>query len=282
MKRDSSAPQYSLQVYPLGGRLPKGIPVELDLSKGELIKNEPVTLIWREVLVDGKWAAVKMYRRGPLVRCHSLTTYFRVQREFNGLSQLEALGIPCSVPIFWCHGHFGPYGWGEILVTEWVAQSEPLRGLLVKRSEVGRLLDLSPLFADMAKMHAAGLHHGILRTKNVLVKNYPEQPVSVLIDLPRFHRFSRDIRGKRMARYDMMSLCEGLLPHFPEDTVKLWLSAYGIPESEKMDLLVRLKQFRSTPFLRKVLAAEFDVRDATSRLLMFRGSSSSSRIPPMV
>jgi hypothetical protein len=128
---------------------------------------------------------------------------------------------------------------------------------------------MSPLFADIAKMHAAGLHHGFLRTKNVLVENYPERPVFVLIDMPRFHRFPRDIRGKRMARYDLMSLCEGLLPYFPEGTVESWLSAYGIPESEKTDLLVRLMQFRSTPFLRKALAWEFDVRSTIARLLSF-------------
>ena len=162
-----------------------------------------------------------------------------------------------------------PYGWGEILVTEWVPQSQPLRHLLATRAEVSRLLDLSSLFADLARMHAAGVHHGVLGTKNILVKNYPEEPAFVFIDLPRFHRFPRDIRGKRMARYDLMSLCEGLLPHFPEDTVQAWLSAYGIPESEKMNLLVRLKRFQSTPFLRKVLAWEFDVRNATARLSTF-------------
>jgi tRNA A-37 threonylcarbamoyl transferase component Bud32 len=267
MKRYSSPSSYVLRVKPLGGRLPEGIPVELDLARGELVKNEPVTLIWSNVFVGERQVVVKMYRRGLLVRCHGLATYFRVQREFDGLSQLETLGIPCSVPVFWGHGYFGPYGWGEILVTEWVAQSQPLRNLLVTRSKVSRFLDLSPLFADVAIMHAGGLHHGMLRTKNVLVKNYPEWPVFVFIDLPRFHRFPRDIRGKQMARYDLMSLCEGLLPHFPEDAVQLWLSAYGIRESEKMDLLVRLKRFRSTPFVRKALAWEFEVRAATARLL---------------
>ena len=269
MNRNSSAPSYLLKVSPLGGRLPEETPIDLDLTKGELIKHEPVTLIWRNVLVEGRQAVVKMYRRGMFVRLRSLTTYFRVQREFDGLSHLERLELPCSLPIFWCHGYFGPYGWGEILVTELVAQSQPLRNLLGTRPEANRHLDLSPLFVDMAVMHANGMHHGILRTKNILVKNYPERPVFVFIDLPRFHCFPRDIRGKRMARHDLMSLCEGLLPYFPEDTVLLWLSAYGIPESEKMDLLVRLKQFRSMASLRKVLAWEFDVRDAMARPLSF-------------
>jgi hypothetical protein len=268
MKRNSLTPSYSLKVYPLGGRLPKGIPVELDLRRGELIKDEPVTLIWSKVLVDGRQVVVKMYRRGLLVQVHGLTTYFRVQREFDGLSQLEKLGLPCSIPMFWCHGNFGPYGWGEILVTEWVAQSQTMKALL-GIPDVNRHLDLSPLFANMAMMHAAGMHHGILRTKNILIKDYPERPDFLFIDLPRFHRFPRDIRGKRMAQYDLMSLCEELLPYFQEDTVRLWLSAYGIPESETMDLLVRLKTFRSTASLRKVLAWEFDMRHAIARLLSF-------------
>ena len=269
MNHNSSAPSYLLQVFPRGGRLLEEIPVELNPSRGKLIKQEPITLIWCEVLADGRQAVVKLYRRGLTVWCRSLALGFRVQREFNGLSLLEKLGIPCSVPLFWCHGHFGLYGWGEILVTKWVAQSQSLRDLLVTRSEASTFLDVSPLFADMALMHGAGLHHGVLRTKNLLVKNYPEGPVFVFIDLSRFHRFPRDIRGKRMARYDLMSLCEGLFPHFPEDTVHVWLSTYGIPESEKMGLLVRLKRFRSTAFLRKVMAVECSVRNAIARLLTF-------------
>ena len=280
MKHESSPPSSLLRVNPLGGRLPEGILVELNLSRGELIKHEAVTLIWREVPVDGKQTFVKMYRRGLLVRYRSLTTGFRVQREFHGLSQSETLGIPCSVPVFWCHGHFGPYGWSEILVTETVAQSQPLKNLLVTQAEVSRRLDLSPLFADMAKMHAMGLYHGMLRTKNLLVKNGPQGPVFVFIDFSRFRRFPWDIRGKRMARYDLMSLCEGLLPHFPEDTVQLWLSAYGIPESERTDLLVRLKRFRSTAFLRKVMAAECDVRNVMARLLTFPPSDDPKRQHP--
>ena len=112
MKRDSSVPSHLLRVKPLGGRLPEGVPVELDLARGELIKHEPVTLIWRHVPVFGRQTVVKMYRRGALLRLHNLATHFRVQREFDGLSQLEAVGIPCSVPVFWCHGHFGPVRMG--------------------------------------------------------------------------------------------------------------------------------------------------------------------------
>jgi hypothetical protein len=266
MKRHSSAPSALLQVFPRGGRLPEGIPVELCPTRGELIKHEPTTLIWRERLADGGQAVVKLYRRGLAVWCRSLTTGFRAQHEFDGLSQLEKLGIPCSVPLFWGQGHFGWYGWGEILVTEWVGQSQSLRDLLVTRSEVSGSLDLSPLFADMARMHRVGLHHGMLRIRNILVKNYPERPVFVFIDMPRFHRFPWDIRGTRMARFDLMSLCQGLLPHFSEDQVLSWLSAYGIPEFEKMDHLVRLKRFQSTSFLRRVSGAEFNVRIAMAKL----------------
>jgi hypothetical protein len=256
-------------VFPRGGRLPEGIPVELSPEKGELIKHEPITLIWREVLADGKQAVIKLYRRGLTVWCRSLATGFRVQHEFDGLSHLEMLGIPCSVPLFWCHGHFSLYGWGEILVTEWVAQSQSLKDLLLTQSEGDKSLDLSPLFADMARMHSAGLHHGMLRIRNILVKNYPERPVFVFIDMPRFHHFPRDIRGTRMARYDLMSLCQGLLPYFREDQVLLWLSAYGISKSEKIPFLGRLKQFRSTGFLRRVLGAEFNVRIAMAKFFTF-------------
>jgi hypothetical protein len=121
----------------------------------------------------------------------------------------------------------------------------------------------------MARMHAAGLHHGTLKPRNILVRDYPERPVFVLIDMPRFHRFPWDIRGTRMAHYDLISLCHGLLRFFPDDAVPSWLSAYGIPDSERIELSVRIKQFRSTPFLRRFFGAEFNVRVAIARSFTF-------------
>jgi hypothetical protein len=182
---------------------------------------------------------------------------------------LETLGIPCSVPVFWSHGHFGPFGWSQILATEWVVQSQSLRDLLVTQPEVRRALDLSPLFADLARMHTAGLQHGWLRTRNILVSKFPEKPVFVFIDMPRFQRFARDIRRTRMAYYDLMFLCWGLVRYFPENKFLSWLSAYGMPGSAQTDFLVRLKRFRSTGFLRSFLLAEFKLRMAMDRLSRF-------------
>jgi len=269
MNRNSSTESYSLQVYPRGGRLSEMIAIELNPTRGGLIKNEPGTLIWSEALADGRQAVAKLYRRGLATWCRSRATGFRVQREFDGLSQLEAHGIPCSVPLFWCHGHFGLHGWGEILATEWVAQSQTLRDLVMTRSEVGKPLDLAPLFADVAMMHAAGIHHGGLRMRNILVKDFPEWPVFVFIDMSRFHRFPQDIRGTRMARYDLMFLCQGLLRYFSEDEILLWLAGYDISESKKVDLLARLKRFRSTSFLRRCIGAEFNGRAMMARFLTF-------------
>jgi hypothetical protein len=109
----------------------------------------------------------------------------------------------------------------------------------------------------------------MLRTRNILVENYPEKPVFVFIDMPRFHHFPRDIRGTRMARYDLMFLCEGLFQHFPADKALLWLLAYGISESEKINLLVRFKRFRSTRFLRWFLGSEFYVRIGMAKFFTF-------------
>lgn len=269
MRRDSQAPSHVLKVRPLGGCLPEATPVQLNLATEDLIKHEAGTLIWRTFLADGREVAVKMYRRRLFVWCRSLGTSFRVRREFDGLSHLKALGIPCSAPVFWSRGHFGPYGWAEMLVTEWVPRSQPLKGLLAARPEIARSLDVSPLFADMARMHSAGMHHGILRTKNILLKEYPESPLLLVIDLPRSHHFPRDIRGTRMARYDLMCLCEGLLPYFSDDAVGSWLEAYGIPESEKTDMLFQVRRFRSTGFLRNVAATEFSIRNVMARFLKF-------------
>ena len=260
-------PPCSLQVYPLGGRLPAKAPIELDLAKGELIKHEPVTIIWRNICVEGRQAVVKMYRRGLFLQCYGAITSFRTRREFERLRALENVDVPCSIPLFWARGCFGPFGWAEMLVTESVGRSQVLRDLLNSSPEAARSLDLSPLFSNLARMHAAGVHHGMLRTRNILVKDYPDAPSFVVIDLARSHLFPGDIRRKRMALYDLLALCEGLLPFYSEEEVRAWLSAYGVPESQKSALCVRLKGFRSTPFLRKALAWEFDVRNVLSGAL---------------
>lgn len=253
-------------MYPLGSRLPNTTPVGLDLADTKCIKRERRTVIWRTALADGRAVAVKMYRRGRFDRYRGLLAGFRVEREFDGLSHLEALGIPCSPPVFWSHGHFGSYGWCEMVVTEWVDQSQTLKELLPRLSN-GDTPDLSPLFRDLAKMHSAGVHHGMLRIRNVLIRNYPDNPTFVLIDMPRFHRFPGDIRGSRMAHYDLKCLCEGLFPYFSDDVPLSWLSAYGIAQSESMDLLANLKKFRSTSSVRKFAVAEFDTRNRIMRLL---------------
>ena len=269
MKPESPPPACLLHVYPMGGRLPEGTPVDLNLTRGELIKHESSTLIWRTVLADGRPVCVKIYKRSLWAWSTRRFTSFRVQREFYGLSQIEELGIPCSVPVFWCRGHFPPYGWAEILVTEWIDESQSLGDRLKTRPEACTSLDLSPVFAATAIMHGAGLLYGTLTTKNILLKGSPESPAFVFIDMPRFHRFPRDIRGTRMARYDLMCLCERLFHRYPEDKVCLWLSAYGIPESEKDDLFTRLKRFRSTGFLRRSFGMEFIVRSGLTRFLTF-------------
>jgi hypothetical protein len=129
-------------------------------------------------------------------------------------------------------------------------------------------------------MHGAGLLHGTLTTKNILLKGYPESPAFVFIDMPRFHRFPLDIRGTRMARYDLMCLCERLFRYFPEDKVSSWLSAYGIPESEKGDFLIRLKRFRLTGFLRRSFGTEFNVRSGMTKFVTFcRRTFRQSQVP---
>jgi hypothetical protein len=57
--------------------------------------------------------------------------------------------------------------------------------------------------------------------------------------------------------------------------VLLWLSAYGAPESEKMDFLVWLRRFRSTAFLQRVFGAEFNVRNTMAKSLTFRSRNAT-------
>lgn len=256
----------TLRVQPRGTKYRHGVAMQLNPDSSALIKEEPGTIIWRETLPDGEDAAIKLYRRGFSAWVRSRLTVFRARHEFDGLSHLESLGIPCSHPLFWCHGRFGAHGWGEMLATRWVPESRPLADVLASHACAGGGPDLAPLFAFVARMHDAGIRHGTLLSRNVMLRTDAPKPAFVFIDMPRFHRFPHCIRNTRMARYDLLYLCDSLAAHFSADAVPIWLTAYGMPAGEQTDFLAKLKTFRNTSTLRRIVGAEFNLRYLASRI----------------
>jgi hypothetical protein len=253
----------------------RGAPLELHPGRGPAIKDEPGTLIWRETLPDGTDAAVKLYLRGFGSWLRSRVTAFRARHEFDILLRLDALGITCAAPLFWAHGRFSRRGWGEMLVTKWVPDSRPLTELVGRGPDGAMRPDISPVFSSVAMMHGAGLRHGTLLARNILVQGDPASPRFFFIDMPRSHMFPRSIRGTRMALYDLLYFCDSLAPHFGRDDVKRWLTSYGMPETQHSGFLAALEGFRNTSRLRRLIGAEFNIRNLAAN--MFATPSQSRR-----
>jgi hypothetical protein len=257
---DSPAPAGSLWVHPRHSRTGHGAALELHPGSGVTLKQEPGTLIWREQLADGTDAVLKLYRRGFLAWCRCRLSAFRTCNEFRALRQIESLGERCTPPLFWGHGRFGRHRWGELLATRWLPDSHPLEDVLIADPEAGRKLDLASLWATVRHLHDAGLHHGTLLARNILIRGEPDALEFFLLDLPRFHRFPYGIRGTRMARYDLMFLANTLLRALPPNDLPRWLAAYGMNDDEQAEFRANLRRFRNSSRLRRAVGVEFNVR----------------------
>ena len=262
----------SLRVNPRVARSGRGAVVELHPAAGVTLKEEPGTLIWRERLPDGTEAVIKFYRRGLLAWCRCRLTAFRTWNEFRALRQLESLGERCTPPLFWGHGHFGRHGWGELLAMRWLPGCRPLDEVLAADPEAARKLDLTPLFSEVGRLHDAGVHHGTLLARNVLVRGEGDVREFVLLDLPRFHRFPHGLRGTRMARYDLMFMATTLLRALPASELPHWLAAYGMSDDQAARFVADLRRFRNSSRLRRAVGLEFNMRALLAKISHPRAS----------
>ncbi|HXV40496.1 MAG TPA: lipopolysaccharide kinase InaA family protein [Steroidobacteraceae bacterium] len=208
-----------------------------------LYKAETGTLIWSEPWPEGGNAVVKLYRRraflDPLRR--SLVAY-RVQREYRLLRRLREHGVACPEPLAWSHGRSRGHGRFERLDTREIEGAVPLADLFGAPG----CPDLSPLFALARRMHAAGVAHGALYARNVLVTRPPGAGAQYhLIDLAHGRAFARDIAGSPPADYDLLDLLSSLRRLAPLDAPGEWLAAYGLAPAAARPLLQRLAHHRN-------------------------------------
>jgi tRNA A-37 threonylcarbamoyl transferase component Bud32 len=269
-----------LRVTPRVDRAGRGAVVELHPGTGIVLKEEPGTLIWRERLADGTEAVIKLYRRGLLSWCRCRLSNFRAWNEFRALRQLESLGERCTPPLFWGHGHFGSYGWGELLAMRRLPGCRPLADALASDPDAAGKIDLAPLWATVGRLHDAGLHHGTLLARNILVRGEGGALEFILLDLPRFHRFPYGIRRTRMARYDLMFLANTLLRVLPADSLPRWLTAYGMSDDQQAQFMAHLRRFRNSSRLRRVVGLEFNLRSLFARFRRPSAPRAPSRPDP--
>ncbi len=208
-----------------------------ELGEARRIKSEPKCLIWSGRLSDGTAAVLKMYRRRGLadtVRGKVFRT--RAEREYAALKRLERHGVPCSRPLFWRRGYCRTHGFFETLATREIPRATPLDAHLTAEAAAAGVIDFRPLFEAVGRMHRHGVYHGALSPKNILIVSSDRAPRLFLIDLARSRLFSESIRGRRIARYDLIQLVVKLERHLGTGACRAGLRAYGL-DREAADAL---------------------------------------------
>jgi len=228
-------------------------PMAVHPGAGTILKDEPRTLIWVERLADGADAVLKLYRRRPLP---SALARSRALRDFKALRVLQAAGLSTTPPLFWARGVDPACGRYDLLATRWLPDATSLRDRL--RDGPDACPDLASLFRAAARMHEAGLYHGALIPRNILVRGDP--PEVLIMDTPRAVAFGHDIRPTSMARFDLLDLMQELVLHGAPDRRRDWLEAYGLAGRDLDRLLAASQGYRSTKRLRNRRSIETKLR----------------------
>lgn len=200
-----------------------------------LIKDEPGCRIWIERPPEGgaPGVVVKMYRRrGLWGGLRAACGGGRARREFAALARLAAHGVPCPAPLAWGRGVGGGNGCYETITTREIPGAAALEALLKSGSAPAAAEILGPLFAAVAAMHRAGVYHGALGPKNVLIAPAAGggAPAALaLADFARARLFAASIHGRRIATLDLAALIAKLERHLGTGACRPHLAAYGLP-----------------------------------------------------
>ena len=253
------------------------------LSEGRLLKSEPKCRIWSGRLPDGTAAVVKMYRhRGPAGTLRGAALRFRAEREHAALGRLERCGVPCSRPLFWRRGYARAHGFYEILATREIPRAAPLNARLSRAGAAPEAADFRALFEAVDRMHRHGVYHGALSPKNILVGPAADGPPRLfLIDMARAKLFPGSIRGKRIARCDLLQLVVKLERHLGFGACRPFLGACGLgaPATETLYAEARRwgRMSRSRKTAQARLALEIFLAASAARLALALRPAPSGR-----
>ncbi len=234
--------------------------LEAPAASGDILKDEPRTLVWRSVLPSGTSAVVKTYRRRSLYDfSRESVTRFRAQREFDALSYLCKKRIPCVRPLAWGCGRNSRSGRFESLAT---VEEQGVVGL----KEYLRSGDadegwIEPAARLVRRAHDIGFYHGALAPRNILVR-MPErgEMACLIIDTPKSIVFRRPVTGTRMADHDLLVfLCE-VNNVIGEAAVTAFLACYGMRKIDIPPMAGRVGSYRASRNTRNRMRAEFLLR----------------------
>lgn len=236
-----------LVIQPIGVNGPRPESWILNPASGGLIKEERKTVVWRQIPPDGTPSRLlKLYRhRHPSWLQRRGWERGRAQREFDALRLVESHGIACSPPPVlghWANRNHGQY---ELLASREVPGACDLAAWLEEHPG-GTCPNLTPLFALIAKLHHAGLQHGALLDRNILVAGANFH----LIDMPRSRYFVRSIAGRSPGWFDLRLLVQSLSTHCSDEVLVAGLAGYPLPP---MDAWALVRAMRPRPLTNRRL-----------------------------
>lgn len=203
--------------------------------------------LWRGTEAGTTAAVYKMYwGRGPISWLREHLSRFRVEREFRVLAHLHASGVPCSVPLHWSKGYDRNLGGRfEMLATEEIPDATPLHQWLsdMDHSEAGKTVIRA--YALIRGTHEAGVHHGAMHPRNILVSHSnPETPRLYIIDVPKAVILGHSAVGTALGNIDLMDFTAKVSCYVDRDALVAGLQTYGLEISAAEDLLAACSRRR--------------------------------------
>jgi len=226
-------------------------------------------LIWRKRFADNTAAIIKLYHhRGAISWIREHLFHFRVEREFMTLNHLHLNGISCSKPLFWTKGKLPHYGGRfEALATEEIPNAvslfEYINAPAIEHELQTLLVECGIL---VRKMHACGVYHGALFSRNILLGGVDRiTPHAYIIDTPQAVVYPFDITGTRLAEIDLMNLCCTLIGHGAAQGFEWFLDGYGIIDSARSNFIGHLHGYNPTRHTRNLHRAYSGMMKLTAR-----------------
>jgi hypothetical protein len=239
----------------------------------EPLKADRGTVIFPWLVGTADPLIVKLYgRMGVFNWLRKQVVGYRAHREFHTLERLRNAGIACCEPMFWGTGRAPAHGLFEVIATREIPGAATLADRMPDLVPETRAETLGKVFAALAAMHREGVFHGVPYLTNVLVGSDPTTPW--LADLEKSVCFAADIRGSRMADYDLLCAVSSVFIVLGGGYARAALERYGLDEAGIARVFAAVELTPSSKFGRYRRRAEFLARGVVSRSIAGRRGES--------
>lgn len=204
------------------------------------------TMVWRETQRTPAVVHKLYYGRGPISWWREHLFAFRVEREYQALSYLVARGVPCSKPVAWTRG-VDPYLGHryEVLSTVEIAHAVSFESLWHdgELSLEEKLPVLQQCMQLIRQMHEAGLHHGALYIRNILLQQTGAGWQPFIIDTPRAVCCYKNLLGDPLAHIDLCHFLKPMLAPLTNEQLLAVLAAYGMDNHAGQRFILHLHTY---------------------------------------